>query len=62
MVTGRWILSLLCAGLLASAQPVPSLRSLAEARNLQIGAAVDPRLLAQEPQYAQCWPASSTWW
>lgn len=53
MVTGRWILSLLCAGLLASAQPAPSLRSLAEARNLQIGAAVNPRLLAQELQYAQ---------
>jgi endo-1,4-beta-xylanase len=35
------------------AQPGPSLRNLAEARKIQIGAAVEPSLLLQEPEYAQ---------
>ncbi|RIH86744.1 Endo-1,4-beta-xylanase Z [Meiothermus luteus] len=47
-----WSLMLMCL-LMALAQSGPPLRALAEKRNFQIGAAVEPSLLLQEPEYAR---------
>ncbi|MCS7068020.1 MAG: endo-1,4-beta-xylanase [Meiothermus sp.] len=46
-----WSLMLMCL-LVALAQSGPPLRALAEKRGLQIGAAVEPSLLLQDPEYA----------
>lgn len=51
MVARRWGLVLVLLGFLVQAQPTPPLRALAEKRGLQIGAAVEPSLLWQEPEY-----------
>lgn len=48
-----WSLLLLGLGLLTLAQSGPPLRALAEKRGIQIGAAVEPNLLLQDPEYAQ---------
>lgn len=48
-----WSVLLLGLGLLALAQSGPPLRTLAEKRGLQIGAAVEPNLLLQDPEYAR---------
>lgn len=48
-----WSLLLLGLSLLTLAQSGPPLRTLAEKHGLQVGAAVEPNLLLQDPEYAQ---------